>query len=244
MRADSAVWWLSLRSVFVDPPAACRAAVTSPAPGRVFAVLIGAAAMLGVATLPRQLCLLRRGLPFTGDAVVDSQHEAIREMVTRLIVVDRLVPQPTVLVAAVLVLVMAQPVLMLASDRRRALLSIAVLGLAPLVIDRIGQLAMTYVLSPPASVTPGYAITVPHRFATGPALLWRGADLPPQWLTILDARVNLVSLGSAALWSIGLQQLDGKRWTLWHVLLPVACLLGAGLLTWVLTPLILPMLMH
>jgi hypothetical protein len=116
--------------------------------------------------------------------------------------------------------------------------------LVPLVIDRAGQLVLTYLLSSPANVTPGYAMTVPHRFATGPMLFWKGAEQSPQWLTMLDTRVNLVTLGCMALWSIGLRQLDGKCWAIWHFGLPVACLLGAGLVTWALGPFVVAVLMQ
>ena len=102
---------------------------------------------------------------------------------------------------------------------------------------------MTYLVAHPDTVTPGYAMTVPHRFATGPVLLWRGAAKAPEWLGVIDARLNLVTLGCAALWSVGLRQLDGRWWQVWHVLLPLACLLGAGVITWAVAPLVVPMLM-
>jgi hypothetical protein len=133
---------------------------------------------------------------------------------------------------------------MLARDRRRAIVAVAVLGLAPLVLDRIGELAITYLVSMDVHATPGGAITVPHRFGTGPAALWRGPGSAPAWLELLDARVNLVSLGSVALWSVGVRELDGHGWQAWHVVLPAGCLGAAGLLTWVLTPLVLPILMR
>jgi hypothetical protein len=241
-RADR--WWRPLSAVLVDPVAAFRAAASRPAPGLTLAALAATTTVLGLATLPRQLMLLGRGLPFTGDALIDAQHEALRHMVTRLIVIDRLVPQPAVIVAAILVLLAAEPVLMLARDRRKAVLAVVVLGLAPLVLDRIGELAISYLLSPTSQATPGWAMTIPHRFVTGPVVFWRGAESAPQWLEILDARVNLVSLGCVALWSVGLRQLDGKKWESWHVLLPSACLVGAGLITWALTPLVIPVLIQ
>ncbi len=244
MRSRVLGGWRLLGTVLVDPPAAFRAAAARPAIGVMLLALVGTSVVLGLATLPRQLVLLRQGLPIMGEAMIDAQHEALREMVTRLIVIDRLVPQPAVLLAAALVLVAAEPVLMLARDRRRAMVAVAVLGLAPLLLDRLGELLMTYLLTPPVHATPGYAMTVPHRFVTGPMLVWRNADQPPQWLGILEARVNLVSLGCVGLWAVGLHELDGKRWEPWHLALPLSCLLGAGLVTWALTPLVIPILMR
>jgi hypothetical protein len=237
-------WWRPLTAVLVDPVEAFRAAVSRPAPGLTLTALAAATTTIGLATLPRQLSVLGRGLPFTGDALIDGQHEALREMVTRLIVIDRLVPQPTVIVAAILVLLTAEPVLMLARDHRRAILAVVVLGLVPLVLERAGELAISYLLSPDSQATPGWAMTIPHRFVTGPALFWRDAGAVPQWLEILDARINLVSLGCVALWSVGLRQLDGKKWEPWHVFLPLGCLMGAGLATWALTPVVIPVLMQ
>ncbi len=244
MMAHSERWWRPLSTVLVDPVAAFRAAASRPAPWPTLAMLATATAAFGLATLPRQLSLLGRGLPVTGDALIDAQHEALREMVTRLIVIDRLVPQPTVIVAAILMLLAAEPVLMLARDRRRAIVAVAVLGLTPLVLERIGELAITYVLSPASQATPGGAMMIPHRFVTGPAVFWRGPDSVPPWLEILDARVNLVSLGCVALWSVGLHQLEGKKWEPWHLALPLACLIGAGLATWALTPVVIPILIQ
>ena len=204
------------------------------------------AAAVGVSrvAMNRQLGLLQKGLPVTGEAPIDAQHEALREMVARLILVDRVVPQPTVLVTALLIIIVAEPVLMLARDRRRAIAAIAVLGLSPLFVERVGELAMTYLLPAASYATPGGAITLPHRFVTGPLILWRGADSAPHWLELLDARLNLISLASVALWSVGLHQHDGRRWELWHVALPAACLAGAGAITWALTPVVMPILMQ
>jgi len=243
MKAHSEPWWRPLSTVFLDPMAAFRVAASRPAPGATLAALTATTVAFGLSTIPRQLSLLGRGLPFTGDPLMDAQHEAIREMVIRLIVVDRLVPQPTVIVAAVLILLVAEPALMLARDRRKAIVAVAVLGLSPLVLERIGELAITYLLSPASQATPGAALTIPHRFVTGPAMFWRGHESAPQWLEILDARVNLISLGCVALWSVGLRQLDGKNWQFWHVALPLMCLVGAGLVTWALTPVVIPLLM-
>jgi hypothetical protein len=56
---------------------------------------------------------------------------------------------------------------------------------------------------------------------------------------VVNARINLVTLWSVGLWAAGLRELDQRPWTLWHVALPLACLCGAGLVTWWLGPITL-----
>jgi hypothetical protein len=226
-----------LLAVLVDPLGAMRATVSRPRPARLLAGLGVSLLALGVCTLPRQLALLSRALPAAGDGVLDAQRNALSAGLVRLMFVDRLVPSPTLVLAAAFLVVVAEPVLMLARDRRRAILAVALLGLAPLLVERLGELAITYLLPLAASVTPGDALRVPHRFVTGPLMAWTHDAPAPTWLEVVDARVNAITLWSVGLWSVGLRTLDGGRWELWHAALPVWCLLGAGLLTWVTAPL-------
>lgn len=235
--------WRLMAAVFVDPVEAFRAAARMPSPWPLLIGFAGTIVGLGLATVPRQLAFLGTSLPATGDPIMDAQQVALREVVTRLIVIDRLVPAPTVLMAAGLLFVVAEPVLMLARDRRRALVVVVALGLAPLIVERIGELAITHILLATSQPLPADVIRAPHRFVTGPLLLWKGPGPAPGWLEMLDARVNLVSLWCLAQWSVGLRALDGKPWSPWHVALPAGCLAAAGLATWVLAPIVLPLLL-
>jgi hypothetical protein len=131
---------------------------------------------------------------------------------------------------------------MLARQRQPAIWAVVLLGLAPLLVQRVGELAITYVAAI-ADPVAGDAVTAPHRFVTGPLLLWRGEGPAPGWLELLSRRVNLIVLWCLALWSLGMQQLDGGRWQLWHAALPAACLAAAGLLTWMLWPIVLPLVL-
>jgi hypothetical protein len=227
-------------SALIDPREAMRRGATWPRPLRTAATLASAVMALGLATLPRQVAILNRVLAPTGDPQSDLHHEVLRGGLLRLIVADRLIPAPALLLAAVLLVVVAEPVLMLARDRRTAIVQIALVGLAPLLVDRLGELAMTYLLPLAEQVTAGDAVTAPHRFRTGPLLLWWSTEPAPAWLELLEPRANLIVLWAVGLWSIGLHTLAGRTLEAWHVALPLACALGAGVVTWILGPLIVP----
>jgi hypothetical protein len=169
-----------------------------------------------------------------------SPHaEALASGLTRLMVVDRLLPMPAVLVAGGCLCLAAEPVLMLASGRKQELLVIIVLGMAPLLIQRVGELVMTWVLDAAPGMSPGEIVRMPHRFASGAVLLWRGGGYPPPLVELLEARVNVFSTWSVALWAFGLSRLDHHRLQVWHVVLPLACLAAGGLATWLLGPVVL-----
>ncbi len=157
----------------------------------------------------------------------------------RLIVADRLVPSAKLPLGTFFLVVAAEPVLALARDRRGPIWAIALLGLSPLLVDRLGQLAMTYLVPFAAHTTPGYAMTAPRRLSRGPLVLWQRSEPAPAWLKLLDDRANLISAWCIGLWGVGLRQLDGGRLALWHVALPVGCVVAAGLVTWVVGPLVL-----
>ncbi len=236
MRIEARLSW-RLASVLVDPTGAIRAVVQRPAVGAIALVLFAAVAALGAACLPRQLSLLGQALAPTGDAMLDFHYEAMRGGLARIVLVDRLIPSPLLVIAAALVVSIGEPVLALARDRRAALWTVVLLGLAPLLVQQLGELAVTYLAAVTPDPTPGHAVSLPHRFSTGPVLLWRGETPAPAWLEIVDARVNLITLWCVALWTTGFRVLEGRRFAPWHVAVPLAGLAGAGVLTWILGPL-------
>lgn len=242
VRAGRWVGW-DVVAALVDPGAALRRAVREPRPWRWALWLGGAAVVLGLTTVPRQLSALADAMPLFGDTVLDAQTVAFRRGLTRLIVADRLVPAPTLLVAAAFVFLAAEPVLMLARDRRAAILTVVIAGMAPLLVGRVGELLTTLVTPAAALDSLGAAVELPHRFVTGPKLFTLGREAPA-WLEVLDARVNLVSLWCVALWAGGLRRLSGHRLESWHLALPLVCLAGAGVVTWVLGPLVVQMLLR
>lgn len=225
-------------AALVDPWGGARATARAPGPGTLLLALLALVVLIGAATLPRQLDVLARALAPTGDLPRDLHHAALRDGLLRLIVVDRVMPPPTLLLATVVVAVAAQPILMLSEDTRRVIWSVLLLGLAPLVVQRLGELAVTYLATVGPVPAPGEAIVLPQRFTTGPLLFWRPAPgETARWLVSLNQRINLISLWSVLIWSLGLRVLDGRRLAIWHVALPAVSLTLAALATWWLSPL-------
>lgn len=228
--------------VLVDPVRAVREAVTAPRPAVVALAALGITALAGAATLPRQLDLLFASLAPIGDLARDLHHEAMEEGLTRIIVADRLVPPPTLLLAALVLGLAAEPVLSLAEDRRRAVWTVVLLALAPLLVQRLGELAVAYVSAVGSPPRPGDAVSVAGRFKTGPLLFW-WTDSPPAWMVSVNQRINLVTLWGCVISSIGLKELDARRLAGWHVALPAACLALAALATWWLSPMVTGLLL-
>ena len=226
-----------LALVLVDPRGAVREAMGRPRPVVIALGALVLTALLGAATVPRQLDLLSASLAPIGDMARDLHHAAMRAGLTRIIVADRLMPPPTLLVAALVLGFAAEPVLSLAEDRRRAVWAVVLLGLAPLMVQRIGELAVAYVSAVSLPPRPGDAVGLASRFTTGPLLLW-WTDSPPPWLVSVNQRFNLMTLWGIVIWTVGLKELDGRRLASWHVVLPVTCLAVAALATWWLSPLV------
>jgi len=214
----------------VDPVGACRDASERPAPRTTALVILLGVTALGALTLPRQLHLLAASLAPTSNAARDFHHQVLAGGLIRLTVVDRLVPPPTVMVAGALVAWAADSLLGLAGDARRRIAAVAVLGLVPLLVQRAGELVVTYAADVPLPLVPGSAMGLPQEFVTGPALLWRHD--PPRWLLAISQRANLVTAWVVVIWAVGLRALDAGRWRAWHLGVPLLCLAVAGLLTW------------
>ncbi len=223
--------------VLVDPPQAARQAIARPRPMAWTAGVLALIVLAGASTLPRQLALLSASLAPTGDVMQDTHYSALRDGLLRIILADRLIPPPTVVLAAAILALAAEPILALAEERRRTVWAVLLLGVTPLLIQRVGELAVTYLAAYGPRPHPGEAVGLPQRFTTGPLLFWPAGD-SPAWLLSFNQRVNLVSLWSLALWSIGLRELDGRHWRAWHLALPVCCLGLAAFFTWWLGPMV------
>jgi hypothetical protein len=192
---------------------------------------------MGLLALPRQLTLLSQALAPLGHIALDLHHEAMRAGLTRIILADRLVPSLTPVIAAGLVVIVAAPILSLADERQTRIWAVAMVGLAPLLIEGLGELAMTY-LAAPSDPTPGEAVDLANRFVTGPLLFWRSDSPAPSWLHIMNARFNLITIWCVVLWAVGLRVLEGSASRAWHIAVPLTSLGVAGVLTWIGTPLI------
>ncbi len=210
-------------------------------PVATFAWIAISAAVISALCLPVQLELLDRSLGSVGDPLSDLKNQMMAEGLRRLILADRLLPAPTLVLAALLLAGAADPILALPQNRRPALWAVVFLGLAPLLLQRFGEVAITYWISP-ASSGLADAADLPRRFSTGPELLWPG-DSPPVWVRSLSQRVNLVSLWSVGLWTLGLRELEGRGFAAWHLVLPLSVLAVATAITWWLTPFVLPLIL-
>ena len=217
-------------SVLVVPGRAVSVAESTPSPEAVLCLLIGGAALLRATTLPRQIGELSSQINGVTSDALAAHYAAMRSGLIRLIVFDRLVPPPTLVLSAFLVGLAAGPALSLSRDQDRLLWTAILLGLAPIAIQRIGETVATYLT---AAGTLGDAITLPQVFATGPGL-FAGAD--HRWVEQLDASLNLVSLWCLFLWAGVLWVLDGGKWKAWHVGLPLLALVIGGVVTGVLGP--------
>jgi len=220
-----------LAMALLRPGAACRAVAEQPRPFGLAVLLAILVTAVSSATLPRQLTLLDQALAPGGDMLRDLHRAAMHAGLLRVIVVDRLVPPPTLVLAAVLLVIASEPVLAVAEDRRRALWAIAIAGLVPLLVQRGGELAVSYLVDTPSRPVPGFPIALPQRFATGALLFWWRDDAPPDWLLSVNARLNLFAGWCVVIWSAGLRQLDRDGPTAWHVALPLGCVALAGLTT-------------
>jgi len=228
----------SVLTVLVDPVRSFRQVRERDRWWVLWVVVWGGAALLGAVTIPRQLQVLYESLAPMEDPLVSMHLDALRRGLARLIFVDRLFPWPTLLLAGGMLGFVATTSLGLANDMRARLWAVIGIGLAPILVGRIGELAMTYLLELHA-VSPGEAIGLPHRFSVGPRLLWWSESPAPSWLEVLDARANLIVLWVAILWALGLKAVDdAARVEAWHFGLPVFCIAVAGILTWASGPLI------
>ncbi len=227
-------------SVLVDPLASIKKALKEPTPASTFAWVVVLAAIISALCLPMQLELLERSLGSLGDPLLDLKNEMMARGLRRLILADRLLPPPTLLLAAVLLAGAADPILALPQNRRPALWALIFLGLAPILLQRFGEVVVTYWFPGTGGVAD--AVGLPRQFSTGPDLLWLG-ESPPVWVRSLSQRVNLVSLWSVGLWTLGLRELEGRGFSAWHLALPLSVLAVATAITWWLTPFAIPLIL-
>lgn len=225
----------------LDPVEVLGKAVREPAPWFTLGSVVFWAGVMGALCLPRQLELLELGLSAGGGPLAELKNQLMGPGLRRLILFDRLLPPPTLVLAAVLLAAAADPVLALSQERRRALWAVGFIGLAPMLLQRLGELAVTYwVSSVEGSVAE--AMTLPRRFSTGISLFWLG-EKPPAWVTSFSQRINLVALWSVGLWGLGLYQLRGRGYVAWQLSLPLAALAIATLITWWLNPTVIPLIL-
>ena len=204
---------------------------------RAVAVLLGLLLLvtgLGAAALPRLLALLGAALGDGGGAEGAAAHAAaLRVGLSRYLVADRLLPPLPLALAAVLVAAVGAPVLETRRVAARAVWGVLAVGAAPLVVQRLGELAVVWT-TPAGSLLPGEVVGLPGRFNVGiGGLLAAAGWTPGVALGAAAEAANATGLWVVALWGWGLARLDrdasraGARLPAWPFALALAAYAGA-----------------
>ncbi len=170
---------------------------------------------LGAAALPRLLALLATSLSAGGPGALARYAEALRAGLARYLLADRLAPPLPFVAAAVLVAAVAVPALAARRVAARAVVGVLAAGAAPLLVQRLGELAVVWG-TPAAGLGTGDVIVLPARFNVGLAGFLAAAGAPPGGaLGVAAEAANAVGLWVVALWGWGLARLwagaDGRR---------------------------------
>ena len=163
---------------------------------------------LGALALPRLLAALGVALQPTGRALLDAHLGVLGVGLRRLLLFERLVfPLPFLAGASVLWMV-AAPAL---SGRRVTsgqVAALLVLGTAPLLVQRCGELAVV-LAAPAADLGASDVAALPARFNVGVAGALAAAGVSaPGWLGVAAEAASGVGAWVVALWGWGLARLD------------------------------------
>ena len=188
---------------------------------------------LGAACLPRLLALLAATLAPAGSPLAAAHADALHEGLVRYLVADRLLPPLPLALAAVLVAAVGAPVLETRRVAARAVWGVLAVGAAPLVVQRLGELAVVWT-TPAGSLLPGEVVGLPGRFNVGiGGLLAAAGWTPGVALGAAAEAANATGLWVVALWGWGLARLDrdatraGARLPAWPFALALAAYAGA-----------------
>jgi len=165
-------------------------------------------AALGALCLPRLLDLLGTALAPSGRALLDAHLGVMRAALTRLMVADRVLPPLPYVIAALIVAAIATPALAGRGVRGGTVMAVLAAGAAPLLVQRLGELAVVW-LAPGDGLVAGDVARLPERFNVGVAgaLALAGVTAPGAWSVVAEA-ANVVGLWVIALWGWGLASLD------------------------------------
>jgi|GEM_PF-5889998 len=202
---------LPLRTLW-SPAAAVDDVLVHPAVATASLVILGA--VFGALALPRLLGLLDGALPPTGQALLDAHLGALRVGLTRLLVLERLVLPLGFLAGGSILWLVAAPALSGRGVRAGAVAAVLAAGLAPLLVQRAGELAVV-LASPTAALAAGDIARLPARFNVGLAgALAAWGVAAPGWLGVAAEAVNVIGVWVVALWGWSLSRLDrdaGRR---------------------------------
>jgi hypothetical protein len=203
-------WWravrLPVRSV-VSPGAALDEAGVRSGSLAVVGVVLPLAA-LGALCLPRLLDLLGVTLAPGGNALLDAHLGVMRSALARLVITDRVLPPLPYVIAALIVAAAAAPALAGRGVRARKLWAVLAVGAAPLLVQRVGELAVVW-LTPDDGLVAGDVARLPARFNVGVAgvLGLAGVTATGAWSVVAEA-ANVVGLWVVVVWGWGLAHLD------------------------------------
>jgi hypothetical protein len=185
----------------LDEARSCR-------PAWAVAGLVVLTAALGVAGLPRLLALLGASLAPAGNPVVDAHLAALHRGLARYLVADRLLLPPPYLIGGLLLAAVAAPVLAGRGIGLRAIAGALVVGAAPLLIQRLGELGAV-VVAPGGALAAGDVARLPARFNVGLAgALALAGVTSTGWLSVVAEAANAVGVWVFVLWGWGLARLD------------------------------------
>jgi hypothetical protein len=188
------------------------------------AALLALVTGLGAASLPRLLGLLDATLQ---GGAASAHAEVLRGGLARYLVADRLLPPLPFVVAAALVAWIAAPALAGRRVAGRAVCGVLAVGAAPLLLQRLGELAVVWV-TPAEGLVPGDVTGLAARFNVGAAgLLAAVGAAPGGTLSVVAEAANAIGLWVVGLWGWGLARLAhdashaGRRLPAWPFVLAV-----------------------
>jgi hypothetical protein len=174
----------------------------------VLASMVLLVAALGSLGLPRLLDLLGATLAPSGQALLDSHLGVMRAALARLVIADRVLPPLPYVIGGLIVVAVAAPVLSGHGVRGRAVVTVLAVGAAPLLVQRVGELAVVW-LAPGDGLVAGDVARLPARFNIGVAgvLAAVGVTASGAWSVVAEA-ANAVGLWVIVLWGWGLASLE------------------------------------
>jgi hypothetical protein len=163
---------------------------------------------LGAASLPRLLALLAATLAPVGPPLAAGHAAALHQGLVRYVVADRLLPPLPLVAAALLVAGVATPILAVRRVAGRAVCGVLAVGAAPLVVQRLGELAVVWT-TPADGLVAGDVAGLAARFNVGLAgLLSAAGQAPGGALSVVAEAANAIGIWVVALWGWGLARLD------------------------------------
>jgi hypothetical protein len=163
---------------------------------------------LGAASLPRLLTLLAATLAPVGSPLAAVHADALHAGLVRYVVADRLLPPLPMVAAALLVAIVALPILAERRVAARAVVGVLAVGAAPLVVQRLGELIVVWT-TPAEGLVAGDVASLAARFNVGLAgLLAAAGHTPDGALSVVAEASNAIGLWVVGLWGWGLARLD------------------------------------